>query len=260
MKKLLVLVATYLAVWGGIAYLFHTFTNAAAERGRHAIALGEEHGAQLKAPDALPPLEEACKAKLTPGDTGTLAAYVAKTTVKPADDHSWDGVVVGVAHVLRDDLVREGPARFGGTDLQHALLYNANPVDWSRHLTQARLGSPNLGAARYLLVAKYFSLTPPVNEGTDGYTHGRGAFSARVLAFPGGEVLCEGRGDTHMKETVSASGRAATKEEAQAQARENAAKLVPFVFSLSVTTGPLHTLCFVGGAPLCRLTEQWVGG
>jgi hypothetical protein len=260
MKKLLAAVTLYLLAWGGVGFVWFYWTNAAVERGRHAIALGEQHAQQLKEPEALPALKDACKDKLEPGAPRSIAAYVAKTAVKtPADDNAWDQVVVGFHHVLRDDIVREGPGRFATVDLPAALLGNANPVDWASHLGAAKAGSPELGAARYLVIAKYFSLTPPVNEGTDGYTRGGGAFSARVLGFPDGEVLCEGRGEVRMKETVNASGRGETKEEAQTTALSNAARLVPFVFSLSVTTTPLHALCDVGGEALCKLTGQWVG-
>lgn len=260
MKKLLAAAGAYLLAWATVAFLHYDWTNAAAERGRHAIALGEQHAKQLEAPGKLPRLDEACREKLEPGGTRSIAAYLAKSETRPPqDDNAWEQVVVGFQHVLRDDIVRETPARFATVDLLEALTRNANPVDWANHLTQAKAGSPELGATRYLVVAKYFTLVPPVNEGTDGYTRGGGEFSARVLGFPDGEVLCEGRGEVRMKETVNASGRGKTKEAAQAEALANAARLVPFVFSLAVTTSPLHALCDVGGEALCKLTGQWVG-
>jgi hypothetical protein len=260
MKKLLGALNLYLFAWGIVGFCWFDWTNAAAERGRHAIALGEQHAQQLKAPDALAPLEDACKDKLEPGAPRSIAAYVAKSSLKlPSDDNAWDQVVVGFHHVLRDDIVREGPGQFTTVDWPAALLGNVNPLEWANHLDSARAGSPELGSTRYLVVARYFSLSPPANEGTDGYTRGGGDFSARVLGFPDGEVLCEGRGEVHMKEAVNASGRAATREAAQTEALANAARRVPFVFSLAVTTSPLHALCDVGGDPLCKLTGQWVG-
>src|SRR5258706_7498297 len=165
MKKLLAAVALYLFAWGTVAFLWFDWTNAAAERGRHAIALGEQHASQLQEPAALPTLQEACKDKLEPGAPRSIAAYVAKTSVKPAgDDNAWDEVVVGFQHVRRDDIVREHPARFETIDLLSAVLRNANPIDWTNHLRYAQAGSPDLEATRYLVVAKYFTLTPPLSE------------------------------------------------------------------------------------------------
>jgi hypothetical protein len=259
MRKLLALALAYLVVWSAAGFLWFHWTNASAERGRHAIVLGEQQAAQLPPPDGLPELAEACKGKLEAGTAHDLAAYVAKTAVRPGDDNTWDEVLVGVDELTLSDVVRERRERFVPVEPKDAVLLTANPLEWTRLLPRARAGSPELSAARYLVVAKYFSLVPPVNEGTDGYTRGGGAFSARVIGFRDGELLCEGRGEVHMKETVNAAGRGETKEQAEAEALQNAAKMVPFVFSLSVTTSPLHALCGVGGEELCRLTGRWVG-
>lgn len=255
MKKLVLVTAAYLIAWGVIGFLWFDWTNEAAERGRHAVALGEQHAALLPAPETLPALGEACKGKLESTPAHGIAAYVAKTSLKPADDNAWDEVLVGIA----DEIVRERPERFVPVDPVAAVAATLNPVEWQRRLTRAKHGSPELESAKYLVVAKYFTLQPPVNEGTTGYTRGGGTFSARVIGIRDGEVLCEGSGEVRMKEAVNAAGRGETKEEAEAQALSNAAKRVPFVFSLSVTTSPLHALCDVGGEALCTMTGQWVG-
>ncbi len=259
MKKLAALAGTYLLAWGGVALLWFDWTNAAAERGRHAVGLGEEQAATLPEPDALPELAQACEQKLESGEPQSIAAYIAKGAATPADENAYDEVVVGVDATRLGDVARERGARYVAVEPLQALERTANPLEWSRVLPLARSGAPELAGTRYLVVAKYFSLTPPVNEGTDGYTRGSGAFSARVIGLRDGEVLCEGRGDVHMKETVDAAGRGDTREAAQAEALKNAAKLVPFVFSLSVTTSPLHAVCGAGGEALCRVTGRWVG-
>ena len=259
MKTLLGLALAYLAAWGVVGFLWFDWTNAAAERGRHAMVLGEQQAAQLPEPMGLPELSEACAGKLQPGDPHGIAAYLAKTEVKPADENAWDEVLVGVDQLRLSDVVRERRERFVPVEPKDALLATADPLEWTRLLPRARAGSPELSVAKYLVVAKYFSLRPPLNEGTDGYTRGGGAFSARVIGFRDGEVLCEGRGEVRMKETVSASGRGDNPEAAQAAALQNAAKMVPFAFSLAVTTSPLHALCSVGGEALCRLTGRWAG-
>jgi hypothetical protein len=259
MRKLLALALAYLIAWGVVAFLWFDWTNASAERGRHAIVLGELQGAQLPPPEELGELAEACKGKLEPGTPHSIAAYVAKTQVRPNDENAWDDVLVGVDELRLSDVVRERRDHFVPVDPKDALLGTANPLEWTRLLPRARAGSPELSAAKYLVVAKYFTLTPPMNEGVDGYTRGGGAFSARVIGFRDGELLCEGRGEVRMKETINAAGRGDTKEAAETEALQNAAKMVPFVFSLSVTTSPLHALCSVGGEALCRLTGRWVG-
>ena len=255
MKKLVLVTAGYLIAWGVTGLLWLDWTNEAAERGRHAIALGEQHAALLPPPEGLPPLGEACKGRLEPAPANGIAAYVAKTSLKPADDNAWDEVLVGVA----DEIVRERRERFVPVEPVAAVAATLNPVEWQRLLRRAKHGAPELESAKYLVVAKYFTLQPPVNEGTTGYTRGGGEFSARVIRFHDGEVLCEGSGEVRMKEVVNAAGRGETKEAAEAEALANAAKRVPFVFSLSVTTSPLHALCDVGGEALCGLTGQWVG-
>mgnify|MGYP001166945831 CR=1 FL=1 len=255
MKKLIIACALYAVAWGVVAFLWFDWTNASAERGRHAIALGEQHASQLPAPDVLPLLTEACAGKLEATSPQGIAAYLGKTAVKPGDENAWDEVLVGAGI----DVVRERREQFVPVEPRAAVTATLNPAEWPRRLERAKAGSPDLSTARYLVVAKYFTLQPPVNEGTDGYTRGSGTFSARVIGLRDGEVLCEGRGEVRMKETVNAAGRGDTKEAAEAAALENAAKLVPYVFSLSVTTSPLHAVCATGGDALCAVTSRWVG-
>lgn len=259
MKKLAALAGTYLLAWAAVGFLWFDWTNASAERGRHAVALGEQQAALLPKPDGLPELAMACDGKLEAGEPQGIAAYIAKGPAVPADENAYDEVLVGIDGTRLNDVVRERVGHFVPVELSQAVRRTANPLEWSRLLPLAKSGAPELTATRYLVVAKYFTLTPPVNEGTDGYTRGAGTFSARVIRLRDGELLCEGRGEVHMKETIDAAGRGATKEAAQEAALENAAKMVPFVFSLSVTTSPLHALCGVGGEGLCRLTGRWVG-
>ncbi|MBL8956135.1 MAG: hypothetical protein JNK82_35505 [Myxococcaceae bacterium] len=257
MKKLAALVGVYLLAWGALAFLWFDGSNAAAERGRRVVALGEQHAAQLPQPEGLPELAQACDAGLEPGDPHVIASYVAKAVEKPADENRYDEVVVAVDGTPLLELAREGS--FAPVELEQAVLRTANPLEWTRLLPLARAGAPELESTRYLVVAKYFSLTAPMNEGTDGYTRGSGTYSARVVKLADGAVLCEGRGDVRMKETIDAAGRGDTKEAAQLAALENAAKLVPYVFSMSVTASPLAALCNVGGETLCRATGRWVG-
>src|SRR5688572_15504338 len=145
MKKLLAAVALYAVAWGTISFLYYDWTNAAAERGRHAIVLAEQHAAQLKEPASLPPLTEACRAQLEPGGFSNIASYIAKTKVKPKDDgNRWDEVLVGFHHGSRDDIVRE--TGFQTAEWLDAVRVNVNPVDWANHLEAAKAGSPELEA------------------------------------------------------------------------------------------------------------------
>jgi hypothetical protein len=79
------------------------------------------------------------------------------------------------------------------------------------------------------------------------------------VTFPSGDVVCEGRGEVRMKERVTASGRGSTKGGAEIEAASNVRGLIPFVFTRSVVTTPLHEVCGAGGKTLCDLTAEWVG-
>lgn len=58
---------------------------------------------------------------------------------------------------------------------------------------------------------------------------------------------------------VAASGRSRTKGGAEIEAASNVRNLVPFVFTQSAVTTPLHDVCEAGGKGLCELTGQNVG-
>ncbi len=117
MKKLLALAGTYLLAWATAGFLWFDWTNAAAERGRHAIALGEQQAALLARPEGLPELAQACDGKLVPGDPQSIAAYIAKSLVKPADENTYDEVLVGIDSSRLNDVARERGERFVPVEL-----------------------------------------------------------------------------------------------------------------------------------------------
>lgn len=226
---------------------------------RRVKELGEQH-APLPT-DAMKPLAEACAGKLTAGGPRNIAAYVAKLPgMKPSlskDYYYVDEAVIGVYEVFRLGLTEQHLDEISDAQLPR-FQDVADFTGWSRHLRWARAGSPELNQLQYLVVARYESLTMPVVEETT-FEAGTGRFGARVLAFPSGDVLCEGSGDASMKGTVNSSGRGATKETAQLEAAASARDLVPFVFTKGVMTTPLHRVCDAGGKALCDLTQEWVG-
>ncbi len=256
MKKLLGgLVALYVA---GLFVVFGVCLHgerAADDKQRRAIELGE---ANAKVPTGREPLlADACKGKLTPGSAKTVALYVAKMKWPPAlkDEYAHvDRTLVATNDVFRVQLsdrfyenLTVSPRPWG-----QVFEEQLNPVDWARHVTWALAGDPELNAVRYLVVARYESLTLP-SVSDDGYTKGAGEYGAMVLTYPAGDVLCEGRGHVRMTERVSASGRD------QREANLNAQHLVEFVFTKSATVSPLQEVCDAGGEALCELTRQWVG-
>jgi hypothetical protein len=165
-----------------------------------------------------------------------------------------DRTLLGVSDVLflsLSDRFFGDPNGISDATFGRSLSDNADPTDWLRHLKWARQGSPQFDEVRYLIVARYGPLTMP--ELTDtGFIAGSGEFGARVLEFPSGKVVCEGRSRVRMKNSVSASGRG------QSDADANARRLVPFVFTESVTRTPLAEVCEAGGPELCKLTSEWV--
>ncbi|MFT3707294.1 MAG: hypothetical protein QM817_06470 [Archangium sp.] len=230
-------------------------TNAAIAKYRRAVELGEKQ-APLPSP-SMPLLAEACAGKLEKGSPASILAYVAKMqTLPPLEESYWhvDRTLLGVSHVLflsLTDRFFPEPSVIDDATFGRSLSDNADPTDWVRHLKWAAEGSPQIDEVRYLIVARYGPLTMP--ELTDtGFIAGTGEFGARVLKFPSGELVCEGRSRVRMKNSVSASGRG------QSDADANARRLVPFVFTESVTRTPLAEVCEAGGAELCKLTGEWV--
>ena len=165
-----------------------------------------------------------------------------------------DQTLVGTRDVWRTDIedehFKDGKVepQLGGRIFKD----NLNPVDWANHYKWARAGSVDLNDVKYLIVARYESLTTPRVD-SDGYSPGSGEYGAKVLTFPTGELICEGKGHVRMKERVSASGR--DKDDAKI----NAGNLVEFVFTKSVVISPMQELCEAGGTKLCDLTKEWVG-
>lgn len=254
LKILIGLVGLWLVGMIGSTVGYWSSENAMRAKYRRAIELGEQH-APLPA-EGMSRLTDACRGKLKPGGPNSIGSYVAKMKSLPTlEKDAWhvDRTLLGVATVWRMDLTDRffESMTIDDIPLTSALKEQANPADWLRHLNSASKGSPEFGEVRYLIVARYDTLTLPMVDG-DTFQPGTGVFGAKVLSFPDGAVLCEGGGAVRMSSRVSASGRG------DSEAQANAANLVPFVFTLGVTHTPLADLCDVGGPELCKLTAEWV--
>lgn len=252
-------VGLYVAGMAVVTGLIFRFNSTSVGVLRRVKELGEQH-APLPT-DEMKPLAEACAGKLTPGGPRSVAAYIAKLPgMKPSlskDYYFIDEAVIGVDEVFRLQLNERHLDEISDAQLPR-FQDVADFTGWSRHLGWARAGRPELNQLQHLVVARYESLTMPVVEDTT-YEAGRGRFGARVLAFPSGDVLCEGRGEASMPGNVNSSGRGASKELAQLNAASSARELVPFVFTKGVITTPLHRVCAAGGKALCDVTQEWVG-
>ena len=198
-----------------------------------------------------PMLRADCEGKLEPRGPTAVVAYVRPMKDRPMLDQAIDDVLVGTTDVfhLQIDMRRLDGAPQPLT-VGQALLRNLNPIDWPRHWKAASRGTPDLSDATWVVIANYGSLRLPVS-GADSYAVGSGSFSAEVIRLSDGAKICEGRGDLHMRSSVAASG------SDKAEARENARKLLPFVFARSVMVSPLHDVCAAGGEALCHATEAW---
>ncbi|MDP2274841.1 MAG: hypothetical protein Q8N23_16910 [Archangium sp.] len=249
----------YVVAMAVVAGLIFNFNTASVSVLRRVKELGEKNAplptAEMKT------LTEACAGKVTPGGPRSIAAYVAKLPgMKPSlekDYYFIDEAVIGVHEVFRLDLSERHLDEISDAQLPR-FQDVADFTGWSRHLGWARSGNPELRELQYLVVARYESLTMPVVADTT-FEAGTGRFGARVLAFPSGDVVCEGRSEVSMQGNVNSSGRGATKELAQLEAAASARSLVPFVFTKAVVTTPLHRVCEAGGEKLCDLTHEWVG-
>lgn len=260
LKLFLGAIALYLVAMAVVTGLRMKWDTASVALRRKVAELGEQH-APLPS-EGMQPLEKACSGKLTPGGPRSIAVYVAKLApylMPSLQEDYWhvDQTVLGVHEVFRldlsDDYLKEIPEpslpRFQEV---------VDPTSWSNRLHWSRAGNPELNELKYLVVARYDSLSMPVVADTT-FEAGKGTFGARVLAFPSGEVLCEGRGEVSMKGHISGSGRGNSKELAQLEASESVRHLVPFVFTKAVVASPLHRLCDTGGKALCALTAEWAG-
>ena len=259
LKLFLGALGLYVIAMAVVTGLIFNFKTASVGVLRRVKELGEKNAPLPTA--EMKPLAEACAGKLTPGGPRNIAAYIAKLPgMKPSLEREYyyiDEAVIGVHEVFRLELSEWHLNEIPDAPLPH-FVDVVDFTGWSRHLGWARAGDPELRELEYLVVARYESLTMPVVEDTT-FQSGTGRFGARVLAFPSGGVLCEGRGEASMKGNVNSSGRGATKELAQLAAASSARGLVPFVFTKGVVTTPLHRVCEAGGKALCDLTHQWVG-
>jgi hypothetical protein len=258
LKLFLGAVALYALCAAGFAVLHRGYDAATIELRRKVKELGEKQ-APLPRED-MKPLKEACAGKLTPGDKHVIAAYVAKLAPEKMptlekDYYRVDESVVGVTTFWNFDVTEDSLRTISDASLPRVSDI-LDPTIWKSHLGRARVGSPELNELKYLVVARYDSLTPPVVSGSS-FSGAEGTYGARVLAFPSGEVLCEGYSEMGMPSRVSAGGRGATKEAAEADAASRAAELVPFVFTKAVVISPLNELCNVGGKELCEKTSYW---
>jgi hypothetical protein len=258
LKLFLGAVALYALGAVGFAILSRSYDAATVELRRKVRELGEKH-APLPA-ENMKPLKEACAGKLTPGDEHTIAAYVAK--LEPSkmptlekDYYRVDESVVGVTSIWNLDVTERYLHDISDAEFPRPSDILDLTV-WKNHLNWSRVGTPELNDLKYLVVARYDSITAPVVTGTS-FSGAEGTYGARVLAFPSGEVLCEGYAEMGMPSRVSAGGRGATKELAEAEAASHAAELVPFVFTKAVLICPLNELCAVGGTKLCEKTSYW---
>lgn len=254
-KVIAALVGLYLVGTFAMFGLILSATRSAEEKQRRAIELGELHARIPTAEDRA--LAEACKGKLTAGSEKSIALYVAKMKWAPTFSESHyhvDQTLVGTRDIFRVD-IEDTHFKDGTVEAQLAgriFKDNLNPVDWAHHYKWAKAGSPDMNDVKYLIVARYESLSTPT-VGDDGYSQGSGEYGAKVLTFPTGELICEGKGHVRMKERVAASGH--DKDEA----KRNAGNLVEFVFTKSVVISPMQELCEAGGTKLCELTKEWVG-
>lgn len=258
LKLFLGAVALYVVCAAGFAFLHVRYETATRKIRRQVKELGEQH-APLPT-EGMKPLKEACAGKLTPGDAHSIAAYVAKLAPSKMptlekDYYRVDESVVGVDTFWDFDVTDSSLKEISDPSLPRPSDI-LDPTVWKMHLGRAQVGNPELNELKYLIAARYESLeTPSVSMGS--FSGGTGSYGARVLAFPSGEVLCEGRSEVGMPSRVSAGGRGATREEAETDAASRAADLVPFVFTKAVVISPLNELCAVGGTKLCEKTSYW---
>lgn len=251
------LVALLLLSWlGGTSFVALQLKAAGDERqaqNAQIVAMGEKAAAELRAIEG-PPLTEACAGKLPTATPDGFVTYSLKLPAleRPTMSGSMkrvDGIVTRMndRHEYLEHTGFDPPPADDGLPFQ----YSMSPDDWTRLLRDAEQTRQQTAAVKVVLLDAFSELRgPTLTLMRDTFSAGGGTYRARVVAFPSGQVLCEGTGAVHMKVT-KVTGHGGSAGDAQADSeRELSDDWVRAAIS-----SPLDDVCKAGGDALCSATR-----
>src|SRR5688572_21808232 len=160
--------ALYALVWIGIAAVIFVFNKDSFELTSRAVELGEKH-APLPT-TKMGSLKQACAGKLPPSGARAIAGYVARIdpSKHPSLPESYlyvDQALIGVHDVIGLALSTRRMKDATPPRFEDATKRAADPTRWSRQLKRAYAGDPEMRETKYLVVARYESLTMPRVDG-----------------------------------------------------------------------------------------------
>lgn len=205
------------------------------------------------------PLDLACQKKLELQPAGAIVAYIAKSDLESPQSITWDDVLVGVSSTRPPTISVTTAAELPPFTWPLAFKATVDPTQWPRRLALFRWEPPQPHATRYMVAAKYRTLTWPIFADNDSYTRGTGSFSAQVIDLDTLTIVCQGSGKLRMKEAVLSEGSGSSQEQAKERAEHFSRQQVLFAFSMATAVSPLHAICNAGGEALCVLTGRWTG-
>lgn len=216
-------------------------------------AMGEKAAGELRALVG-PSLAEACAGKVPTGKPESFVTYSLKLPEleRPALSGSMKRVDAIITRMNSRNEYLQGtgldpPRPPGGLPL----AYSMSPDDWARLLRDADEEKRQTEAVRVVLFTVFSSLrAPSVNFARDGFSPGSGDYRTRVVAFPSGQVLCEGTGAAHLKLT-KVTGHGGSSGDAQADSER---ELSDYWVRATVSS-PLDDVCTAGGTALCDATR-----
>lgn len=244
--------AAYVIGWGWVSWRIHAAEVRRQEQEARILAMATKATAQV---DALPEyvsasLQEACTPKLEPGAARSLAVYTLPLDESARPDLNglradgklamWSGAYVGIAE-----------PRGRAPELSHALADSAEFYEWGRFLDENAAFEKETGSLRYIAIARLSELAPPSLRDDGTFDPGRARYRAQVLAFPSGEVLCEGTGVARPVKQVIGHGEARDRFDANSEARRDAERKLRERWVDATVGSVVQDVCQAGGKTLC---------
>jgi hypothetical protein len=247
--------ALLLGLYLAIAFVVARKHVAGRERWRGQLlqvkALGDAAKPSLLAAADLAPLDEACRAALPAKGHRAVIGYVVPPELPPGADR-FGGEVVAyqpISGSLSTDFMHnaEDPVDFG-----FAFSDALDVFTWDNEEAGV-----DLEGSSYLAITVVTGLRfPRLAEDDKTYTPGAGEVKTRVVSWPDGKTLCEGRTAPHTPEKLEARGYGKTKAGAEASAALSLMRSLDWSFRQSIVFGPLVAICTAGDERYCERVRR----
>lgn len=247
--------ALALVVYLGIAFVVARKHHTARERWRGQLlqvkALADAAKPALLAATGLAPLDEACREALAPKGYRAVIGYLVPPELPPGADRLGGEVTAyePISGVVGTDYMHhaESPEPFG--------LAFSDALDvftWDNEVSGV-----DLEGSSYLAITVATGLRfPRLADDDKTYAPGAGELRTRVVSWPDGKPLCEGRTAPNTPQTLEAHGSGKTQGAAHANAALTLMGNLSWAFRQSIVFGPLAAICAAGDARYCEHVER----